>query len=106
MPTLYVPSGTRSAPSCIAAQMLAHAPRFSDVETELTPRLNRETLSAAVSLMVQMRSNPASVQALSDSVQLPPLHTLMNPRNQMTSPLSQRNRSYRHRRDQNACTRN
>ena len=73
-------------------QVLAHAmeqasPRFRDIEA-LSPRLNglslvRRGLSQTSSSIAQ----PASEYELTRSVQLPPIHTLMNPRNQMTSPL-------------------
>ena len=62
-------------------------PRFNDIDG-LSPRvfrnqLERRGLSSAASSI----ASPASMRDLTRSVQLPPLNSLMNPRNQMTSPL-------------------
>lgn len=90
MPTLYVRARRykEHTEAALVAQMQIESPRFSDVEQELTPRLHRETLAhRGFPNGASELATPASMEALSESVQLPPLNSLMNPRNQMTSPL-------------------
>ena len=63
------------------------APRFHDVEA-LSPRLDDLSMvRRGMSHNTSGIAKPASEFELTRSVQLPPINTLMNPRNQMTSPL-------------------
>jgi hypothetical protein len=76
--------------AALAQAMEAASPRFHDIEA-LTPRLDREALSRrGLPAHASGIAQPASMRELSNSVQLPPLYTLMNPRNQMTSPLPEK----------------
>ena len=77
----------RRTEEALVQAMQATSPRFRDIEA-LSPRLDslalvRRGLPGNASGLAQ----PASADELTRSVQLPPIYTLMNPRNQMTSPL-------------------
>ena len=62
-------------------------PRFRDIE-DLSPRLASDAMARrGMSLSASSVAQPASMQELSRSMELPPIYSLMNPRNQMTSPL-------------------
>ena len=66
------------------------SPRFNDIEA-LSPRLDRLALSRrGLAGDVSSLAQPAGTNELTRSVRLPPLNTLMNPRNQMTSPLPEK----------------
>ena len=91
-PTLYVrkklfDQGTQDI---LAHAMEEASPRFNDTEA-LSPRLDRLALSRrGLGGDVSSLAKPASSNELRRSIRLPHLNTLMNPRNQVTSPLPEK----------------
>ena len=76
----------RATEDALTREIERARPQFRDLE-ELSPRLNQESLARRGMTNATGVAEPATMKELARSVQLPPLNSLMNPRNQMTSPL-------------------
>ena len=77
----------KATEDALAMAIEQHTPRFNDV-ADLSPRVAQDQLSRrGLAAGATSVASPASIRDLTRSVTLPPLNSLMNPRNQMTSPL-------------------
>lgn len=79
----------RATEDALLREIERTTPCFRDLE-QLTPRLHRESLARRGIPQHTGMAEPASMRELTRNVELPPLASLMNPRNQMTSPLPEK----------------
>ena len=72
----------------LTAMFEKETPKFLDVECLIAPfHQDRMLASRGLTVSATSTAEPASALEISRSVTLPPIGSLMNPRNQMTSPL-------------------